>query len=155
MIHFNNAEHGKAIVEVNTGDPVAPYTPGWNHCVSRTKNDKLVGGVIYENYFVRSIAIHVCSFEPNWLNRDFLWACFHYPFVQLGVEKVFAYVDSTKASVVKFDLGIGFTEENRIKDAVIGGDILVLSMYAKDCKWLDWTPKTITAPNPLRERVLV
>lgn len=137
MIHLDNTEHGYAIA-----DKVGrPYMPRFDRCVSRTRKGNLVGGVIYQDYRHRSICVHVASWSPGWLSRDLLWTIFTYPFDMLKVEQVLGLVPSTNKHALQFDLKIGFKEILRIPEIVPNGDLVILSMRRKDCKWLDWRPR--------------
>lgn len=137
MIHLDNFEHGQAI-----GDRIdAPFKPRFDRCVSRTRGGNLLGGVIYQDYRVRSVTVHVASWTADWLSRDLLWTIFTYPFDMLKVEQVLGIVASTNTRALDFDLRIGFKEVTRVPDVVPGGDLVVLSMRREDCRWLNWRPR--------------
>lgn len=142
VIEFNNPIHGERISRALDGDK--PFHAGFDVCISITRGGKLSGGVIFDNYKKRSICMHVAAFEPNWLTRDFLWVVFDYPFNQAHVDKIFAPVESDNLHALQFDEKIGFVEETRMKDAIPGGDVVILSMYRAQCRWLDLVPRTIT-----------
>lgn len=134
QIHMDNAEHGEALQAMV--DPNIPFVPGYDRCISITREGKLLGGVIYNNYRERSIQMHVAAFVTDWGNRDMLWNCFRYPFVTLGVERIFGMVPSTNEHALQFDLRLGFVEHTRLKGAIPGGDLVVLSMDRHQCRWL-------------------
>jgi RimJ/RimL family protein N-acetyltransferase len=108
---------------------------------SRWKNGELMGGVVYQRYTHSSILMHVAAFMPNWLCRDFLWLAFHYPFVQLGVGRVFGLVHEKNDVALAFDRKLGFEIETRIKKVYPDGDQIVLVMEREQCRWLKLTPK--------------
>ena len=57
------------------------------------KGGELVAGVLYEGFNPYNVWMHVASHMPGaWLNRRFLWACFYYPFVEVGVKRVGVHV---------------------------------------------------------------
>jgi RimJ/RimL family protein N-acetyltransferase len=138
MVVIDDPFHGKAIsVQVTLGNPDAPFVEGWDHCIARTNDQgRLMGGFLFDHYLQRSICIHAAKWHPRWLNRHMLAATFGYVFLQLGVEKVFAQINSTRPQTVKFAQGLGFKQETVLRDAVPGGDLIVCSMYAADCRWL-------------------
>ena len=90
----------------------------------------------FESYNGASVICHMVAEGRNWLNRDFLWFFFFYPFEQLGVRKILAPVDSTNTVCRKFITHIGFTLEATLKDACPKGDMLIYSMEKSACKWL-------------------
>lgn len=111
------------------------YTEG--STVGLEKDGKLVAGVLYDHYNGASIAMHVAAEGKRWLNRDYLWFCFWYPFEQLKVKKVIGLVPSTNEAALKFDLHLGFVEEGRIADAVPDGDLILLTMTRQQCRYLE------------------
>jgi RimJ/RimL family protein N-acetyltransferase len=139
MIEFNNPHHARIIADAAD----AILNPELDQCISRTENGELLGGGIYTNYTRRSICMHIASFDPKWLNRDLLWVAFHYPFEQLNVQKIIAMVPSSNFKALEFDTKLGFKEEAVIRDVYQTGDMIVLSMYKDDCKWLKLKPRTI------------
>lgn len=141
MFRFNNSVDGMAIA-AKAG---AVYNPAVDMCAARVEKGVLYGGVIYQAYTKASMSIHMAGFRQNWCNRDMVWVAFHYPFVQLGVNKLFGQVGVHKPEVLKIDLQLGFKIEATIKDVYPEGDMLLLSMYKKDCRWLNLKPRSLSA----------
>lgn len=137
MFRFNNSVDGMQIA-AKAG---AVYNAAVDKCVARIEKGELYGGVIYQAYTGASMSIHMAGFRPNWSSRDMIWVAFHYPFVQLGVKKLFGQVGTHKPEVLKIDLQLGFKIEAVIKDVYPEGDMTLLSMYKEDCKWLRIQPK--------------
>lgn len=100
------------------------------------KDGELIAGVLYDHFNHRSIAMHVAAVGKDWLNRDYLRACFRYPFIQLGVSKILGLVDSSNADARRFDEHLGFVVEAVVKDAAPHGDLLIYSMTRERCKYL-------------------
>lgn len=103
----------------------------------------------FDNYNKVNINVHLAAVSgKRWLNREFLWYCFYYPFVQLGVKRITGIAASSNTEVRKFMLNIGFTLEATLKDAHPDGDLLVYCMTKDNCRWL--TLKD--SPNELVQR---
>lgn len=139
MIELNNLAHARLIADASK----SILNEQVDVCISRSKDGELLGGAIYTNYTGRSICMHVAGFAPAWLNKDLLWCGFHYPFVQLRLQKILALVAATNYEALEFDRKLGFKEETIIRDVYREGDMVVLSMYKDDCKWLKLKPQTI------------
>lgn len=108
-----------------------------NVTLSLWKDERLRGVVMYERFTKRSIFLHIVGFGPAWFNRKFLWLGFHYPFEQLGVDKLFGLVSANRVHELDFFRKLGFAVETTIKDVYSdGADQLVLRLEKKDCKWL-------------------
>lgn len=141
-IYLDNPWHGEIIsryFNLNSG-----FREGVDRCISVTREGKLAAGVLYDNFRQRSVQMHIVSFMKNWMTRDALWVAFDYPFNQMGVEVIFGPVPSTDTKTLDFDRHIGFKDRGAVlKDAVPGGDLIFLSMYREDCRWLTIKPRTI------------
>ena len=102
------------------------------------RGSRLVAGVLYEGHNGRNVWMHVAA-EPgaHWLNRDYLRACFAYPFVVCGVDRVSGYVDASNARSRRFCERLGFREEARLAGAAPdGGDVVIYAMWRLECRWL-------------------
>ena len=115
------------------------YVEQDSQTIGLVRNGELVAGVLYDHYNGRSIAMHVAAIGKFWMTRQYLHACFHYPFIQLGVNKILGLVDSTNLAAQKFDEHLGFKAEAIIKDAAPQGDLIIYSMTAADCRFLGET----------------
>ena len=105
---------------------------GWTH------DDVLVAGVAYNEYNGANIQMHVASDGTKlWMRREFLWACFDYPFNQAKVRRVTGVVSEGNKSAQKFNEHLGFKLEARLKDAHPTGDLLVYVMWKDNCKWVN------------------
>jgi RimJ/RimL family protein N-acetyltransferase len=100
------------------------------------ENGSLIWGVYYNMYHGRSMAIHVASEPGKKFTREFLRFTFAYPFYQLKVHKLIGLVDEANIEARKFDENLGFKLETRIKDASPGGDLLIYTMTADECRFI-------------------
>lgn len=141
MIVFNNPEYGLRIGRAAGCN----FNPACDVSIAREEDGELLGGVIYQNFTGESIAMHVASFSKKWLTRDLIWACFHYPFVQLGVKRIFGQVPETNTQALEFDLWFGFKTLTKIDGVFRDGGVIVLVLEKADCRWLKYRPKTIKA----------
>jgi RimJ/RimL family protein N-acetyltransferase len=104
-------------------------------CIGLEKDGDLVAGVMYDYFNGASIYMHVAAVGKNWLNRDFLWFVFYYPFIQLGAKVIIGLVESDNEQAKKFDEHIGFKLNQSIPGASPNGDLLIYTMNKEDCKW--------------------
>lgn len=113
------------------------WSPADSKTIGLEDNGRVCAGVLYDSFNGASIRMHVASDgSRRWLNRQFLWFVFFYPFEQLKVKKVIGLVPSSNAPALKFDSHLGFVEEARITDAHPDGDIVVMTMNRQQCRWL-------------------
>lgn len=100
------------------------------------ENGELIAGVLFDNYNGRSISMHVAATGKRWMNKAYLFACFHYPFVHLKVKKIIGLVDSMNTDARRFDEHLGFVKEATICDAGKMNDLIIYSMTPEQCRFL-------------------
>lgn len=110
------------------------YTGGVG--IGLEENGELIAGVLFDNYNGRSISMHVAATGKRWMNKAYLFACFHYPFMHLKVNKIIGLVDSTNLEAQRFDEHLGFSKEALIRDAGKIGDLIIYSMTRPECRFL-------------------
>lgn len=141
MIQFGNHDHA---IQISKAARIH-FNPACDVCISRSHDDKLLGGVIFQQFTGASITIHVAAFDPHWINPDMLWITFHYPFEQLKVKKIFGQVPQDNSRALEFDRKLGFKVETIIRDVYPDGDMVLLSMYREDCRWLKLKPRSFVS----------
>ncbi len=100
------------------------------------RGGRLVAGVLYEGFNGRNLWMHVAA-EPGarWLVRDYLRACFAYPFLVCGVERISGYVNESNTRARRFNEHLGLREEARLRGAAPdGGDVIIFAMWRQDCR---------------------
>ena len=102
------------------------------------RDGELVAGVVYEGFNGKNVWMHVAA-EPGakWMTREYLRYCFHYPFVEMGVQRVSGYVEASNALARRFDEHLGFQPEAILEGAASdGGDVILYVMWKKDCRYV-------------------
>lgn len=137
----------KAVLDFNL-DAVLPFVQGLVPGMARSddmraiglrRDGELVAGVIYEGFNGRNIWMHVAAVPgAKWMSKTYLLACFKYPFLICGVDRVSGYVNESNLAARRFDEHLGFREEARLKGAAFdGGDVILYAMWRKDCRYVD------------------
>ena len=154
MIRINDVHSIKLIAQAAQIE----FVPKLHHCIATyDKDDKLAGGVIFTNYLSGSVQIHMAGFQRNWVNKAIIYLAFNYPFVQLGVKKLFGLVPERNVKARNNNLHLGFQIEYLTHDVFNYDDgvngMYLISMYRNDCKWLkmpmpfiDYAPMHMTGP---------
>lgn len=102
------------------------------------RSGELVAGVIYEGFNGHNMWAHVAA-EPGrrWLVREYLFACFAYPFIVCCVDRLSGYVNASNTEARRFDEHLGFKEEARLRGAAPdGGDVILYVMWRDECRYL-------------------
>lgn len=110
---------------------------GRGKAIGRLRDGKIVGGILYEDFNGANIMCHIAGEGRQWLNREFLWAIFHYPFEYLGASRMTAPVASVNQACRRFVEHLGFTQECVMEGAHPQGDIIIYRLKAEDCRWLE------------------
>lgn len=113
--------------------------------ICRVRDGELLGGAVYYNLFGQvSISVHVAGKHPHWLSRDMLYVLFDYPFVQLGVERLFGMVADDNPHAIQFNMGLGFRIVAEI-DGMFKNNAacLVMRLDREDCRFLNIKPRSL------------
>ena len=110
------------------------FTPENSTVIGLIKNNEIEAGVWYENYTKVSITAHIAI--TGKMTPKFLSTIFHYPYIQLGVDKIIAPVCSDNKKSIQMLHKFGFEEKARLLDVVPTGDLLFFVMTKDNCKYL-------------------
>lgn len=72
-----------------------------------------IAGVVYNEFHPshKTMQVSMAASTPRWAQRGIIKACLHYPFEQQGVRKLWAAIPMFNERAIKFNIGIGFTQE--------------------------------------------
>lgn len=104
--------------------------------IGLAKDGELVAGVVYTEYNKVNVTGITAGEGKYWLNREFLWFVFYYPFFQLGCKRVTGLIAASNKESIRFHEHLGFVLEATLKDAHPTGDLLVYVMWPENCRWL-------------------
>lgn len=97
-----------------------------------------IAGCWYESCNGASVIGHLAGIGKKWMNREYLWYCYYYPFEELKVTKIIGLVESTNLEAQKLDEHMGFRLEATLSQcAPNGNDLLIYTMTKDQCKWLN------------------
>lgn len=102
------------------------------------KDDELIAGVMFDDYNGSNMWMHVAAVPGRrWMTRDFLYATFAYPFLQLNIRRLSGWVEADNIDARRFDEHIGFKQEAVLKQAGRNGvDVIIYSMFKEDCRFI-------------------
>jgi RimJ/RimL family protein N-acetyltransferase len=122
------------------------FNPGADRVIARVSPEgKLFGGCVYREFTRASISVHIAGFTKHWASRDLLWVGFHYPFIQLGVQKLFATIPDYNTDSLEIAKKMGFKYETRISEVFVDGDMLIYSMKRDDCRYLELNAQNLVS----------
>lgn len=112
------------------------YASSWQKGIVLKKDGETVAAALYTEFNGPNIFVHLAgSPGRHWLTRDFLYWGFHYPFEQLGCQRMTCLVDASNAASQRFCEHVGWTKESvHPRAARDGGEMIVYRMFREDCK---------------------
>ena len=115
-----------------------PNFIGWNgyyQAIGRQCGGVLDGAVVYTNASPTNVVTSIVLERP--LTRRFLYACFWYPFVQLKVHRITAFVETWNRRSLLLCEHLGFKVEGVLREAALaGGDVTVMGLLQSECRFL-------------------
>jgi hypothetical protein len=134
-VRVDNMSDGAALARAGN----SLYNPLLDRCVARvTPEGNILGGAIFRNYtgVGGSVNMHVASFGKGWMTRMLIFMAFDYAYSQLGVKKIFGNIPLKNVAALKFARDAGFNVETIVPDVFPGDDMVVMSLYRDECRFL-------------------
>ena len=119
-------------------DKLGGETPPETRCIGQEIDGILKSVVCYNNFVGKSCNISIASEGSGFFNKDYLWAIFDYPFNKLNLKVIIATVAGNNEKSCNICRKLGFKEVALIADAHEQGDLVIFSMRANDCRWLQF-----------------
>jgi hypothetical protein len=106
-------------------------------CMGFARDDKLLCVVVAYHRTRDNIFMAFAADSPRWASKENVAAMGAWVFGQLGVKRVSAAVKKDNKRARKFDEGIGFKPEGKIRKADNGKDIMIYGMLKEEHEqWL-------------------
>jgi RimJ/RimL family protein N-acetyltransferase len=110
------------------------YFAANSSAIGLERDGVIIAGVVYENWNKASIMCHI-AIEGR-MTKGYLKAIFDYPFNVCKVKKIIVSVVSSNTKSLKLVTNMGFSEEARLKDAALNGDIIFLTLAREKCRFI-------------------
>jgi hypothetical protein len=104
-------------------------------------NGEPVFGVVYSNYTKTSISIGARCDSPKKVTGEIYFALFDYPFNQLKVKALRAFICSSNHKSISLVTKLGFRKETILEDYFPEGDGIMFIMKPEYCKYLKYGAK--------------
>ena len=101
------------------------------------KDERLIGGIVFNQYTNFDINITIAASSPYWCNRSVLRTISDHVFNQWGCKRASALVAKKNKRCRKFLEGMGFKLEGCKRKAFDGAqDLMLYGMMKDECRWL-------------------
>jgi RimJ/RimL family protein N-acetyltransferase len=125
---------GEAVGQWVAAETGGHYHADCSQAVGLTKEGTICAGVIYEDWNGHSVTCHMGIRSAT---RRFYATAFKYAFADCRVHKIIAPINSDNLRMIRLAEHMGFILEATISDAQPNGDILIYTMTANQCRFLD------------------
>ena len=114
------------------------YPTRWPHfqAIGLERDAGLVAAVIYENFSLADVNMHIVSEGKHWLSRKYLAVCFAYPFLQLGLRRVTGLIPAKNQQSLRFAKHLGFEVEGLARNALPDDDVVITGMLREECRFI-------------------
>jgi RimJ/RimL family protein N-acetyltransferase len=121
---------------VNRINPV--NASSWQKGIVQRRDGEVIAACLFHEHNGSNLFMHIAGTPgTNWLTRDMLWNCFHYPFVQLGCKRVTGWIEADNVRSRRFAERTGWTNEARLEKAGRDGvDVIIYRMFREDCRYV-------------------
>ncbi len=128
----NNQDFLKSWISERLGGDAPQET----QCIGQEIDGEVKAVAGYAAFKGKSCNFSLAGDGNNWINKDFLWAIFDYPFNKLDLKVIIATIAGNNDKSLKLSRHLGFQEIANIADAHPKGDLVIMVMRRENCKWL-------------------
>ena len=121
---------------VNRFNPI--YATSWQTGIVTKRHGEVIAAALYHEFNGSNVFMHVAGTPgTNWLTREMLYWCFHYPFMQLGCQRITGWIEDHNWASRHFAERTGWTHETTLEKASsTGGDVLIYRMMREDYRYV-------------------
>ena len=112
------------------------HLPAETLCVGAVKSREIKAVIGYEGFNGASARVHIALADTYSGNRELIEAGFVYPFEVWRLRTLIAPISKNNAASVALAQRLGFKQAALIEDGHKDGDLLIMSMHKKDCRYL-------------------
>ena len=110
--------------------------------------EELVAGCIFNNYRMGEVELTFAAKNPSWATRDILRQLFDYPFRQLCVQRITAFIAKPNKRARRVIEGWGFVQEGVKRKAIDGKDAIMYGCLPHEARF--WS---VTSNGKSAERI--
>lgn len=122
-----------AFIQKMTGATIPTDATG----IGWVRDGEIVCAAMYDHYTGRSITASIAKAPGAVMPPGFVNIIFSYPFIQLGCAKILAYIEDVNWKSKQLVEKMGFVHEATITDVFPSGNMMIYTMSAENCRWLE------------------
>lgn len=114
------------------------FDPAQSTWITRLREDatpRVV--VVYTRFSAHNCEMSIATDgDRRWASREFLRACYAYPFEQLKLARITGVVEEDNTRALTMNRKLGHIEEGRLKSWFGTKDGIVFRMCRNECRWI-------------------
>lgn len=108
------------------------------NCIGLEKDGELIAVTGYNYFNGKSCHVHFSIKQGAYPTKDYVWFVHYYPFVQLGLDVMIAYMAESNHKILRLAKHLGYEEKARLKAVHEDGDVLIFTMTKENCRFLGY-----------------
>jgi len=106
--------------------------------IALMRDGEIVAVCVYSHYTGTGVMMNIASDgSKRWMTRQFLRACFEWPFNYLKCRRVSGLVRTDNLEAQRFDEHLGFKREGLVREGEEDGtDLIFYGMLKSECRWI-------------------
>lgn len=105
--------------------------------IAMAKDGSLAAVVVYDCWSEAGCFVHIASDgSKRWATAAYLMEIFAYPFVTANRRRITAFVHERNQESMAMCLHMGFKVEGKLAEAAPDGDMFILGMTRKKCRFI-------------------
>lgn len=128
---------GRWVSERTTSTGEIGFDGAYN-AIGVVKDNEIIAGFVYHDWnpTYQTIQMTLAAHTPRWGTRRIIEGLLHYPFVELGVQRITVLINENNHPSLRLAEGVGFKREAVLERAAgIYGNIVVLRLFISE--WRD------------------
>jgi RimJ/RimL family protein N-acetyltransferase len=107
------------------------------HTLSVLRRGEIVASVVFDRFAGPDCEISIATDKSRrWLNREVAIRIAAYPFAQLGLDRVSAFVDAGNQGAIQLVNRLGFRLEGEKRHPDPAKSVLMFGLLKDECRWL-------------------
>ncbi len=100
-------------------------------------DDGLLAVVVYNTLDESNCGISIATSSPKWCSKSVLRVIFGFPFIQLGLNRVTAFIRESNSKSISLVQRLGFMHEGEMKQYYENGEsAMIYGLTKNESRWL-------------------
>jgi len=105
--------------------------------IASVDDGEILAVCVFDDFTKHNCTMHIASTTPRWGTASFIKACFRYPFIQCGLERVTFIVRADDPKIISLAERLGAQKEGRVRRYFSSCDALIYGMTWEDAdRWI-------------------